>query len=213
MKMYILKALVLLFFVMMIYVNYYANAKPLGGISTGEISDRYLTLFTPSGFTFSIWGIIYILVGIFVFQVISTDTYFTPSTNVILYLFLISTILNGSWLFAWHYDKILSSTFIMVLFLIVLLMMVKQLEPSNIAYITFSVYAGWISVALIANISILITKYDISIFMNHQWFWFILILIVSLGILIAMFIKTKNIYYCMVYVWAYFGIAMKFIAK
>lgn len=212
MKMFIIKLFVLILYVGMIYMNYYANAKPLGGISTGEISDKYNTLFTPSGFTFSIWGIIYILVGIFVFQVVINNLYITPKIDIVIYLFMISTILNVSWLFSWHYDRILLSAIIMILFLIVLLTILNRIQPSNtLSYITFSIYSGWISVALIANISILITKYNISFFMNNQWFFFILILLVSLGIMISMFIKTSNYYYCGVYLWAYFGILMKFI--
>ncbi len=214
MKMVLLKVFMVVFFVSMIYINYYANTKPLGGISTGEISDRYNTLFTPAGFTFSIWGIIYILVGVFVVYNVFNPTYFEEGKQIVLYLFLLSTILNGSWLFAWHFDKILMSTIIMVVFLVVLLIILQNINPSEkIGYITFSVYAGWISVALIANVSILITKYDISVFMNYQVIWFIVIILVSIGILITMFIKTSNYIYGLVFLWAYFGIAMKFIQK
>ena len=36
-------------FVAMITVNALANALPINGLDTGEVSDRYPSLFTPSG--------------------------------------------------------------------------------------------------------------------------------------------------------------------
>lgn len=214
MKMILLKTSIVLFYFLMLYVNYLANAKPLGGITTGEISDKYNTLFTPSGFTFSIWGLIYLLLGIFIVSNLFDNRYASSDTNIVLYLFLISTVLNGSWLFAWHNDRILLSSIIMILFLITLLSILHFIPKEDVlGYTTFSIYSGWISVALIANISILITKYDISLFMNYQWVWFILILITSVGIMITMFLRTGNYIYGMVFLWAYFGIAMKFIEK
>ena len=57
------KALVAITYLTMIVTNYLANALPLNGRSTGDISDAYPSLFTPAGITFSIWGVIYLLLG------------------------------------------------------------------------------------------------------------------------------------------------------
>ena len=53
-------------FLLVIVVNGMANGVPLGGRTTGEISAAYPTLFTPAGFTFGIWGLIYTLLTCFV---------------------------------------------------------------------------------------------------------------------------------------------------
>lgn len=212
--MIILKITSIVFYLFMIYMNYLANAKPLGGISTGEISDKYPTLFTPAGFTFSIWGIIYLLVGGFVISSILINNYYETENTIVIYLFIVSTILNVLWLLCWHYDKIGLSVIVMIAFLIVLLTILQNILPTDqLGFITFSIYSGWISVALIANISILIVKYDISLFMNYQTFWFILILLISVGILVLMFIKKANYVYGLVFLWAYFGIFSKFLSK
>ena len=215
MKMIIVKILVVLSFISMIYINYLANSKPLNGISTGEISAKYNTLFTPSGFTFSIWGIIYILVLIFVINFVTIDKVSFASSNMTLIglLFIISCLINMSWLFTWHFDKILLSTIVMVSFLVVLLLILHYSANTGITYITFSVYAGWVSVALIANISILLLKYDISMFMNHEWFWFYSIIGISVVIGLYMVIFNKNYLYGAVFIWAYFGILMKYLNK
>jgi hypothetical protein len=61
-------------YVAMVATNFLANSLPINNRSTGEISDAYFNLFTPTGFTFSIWGLIYLLLaGYVVFQMIGKD--------------------------------------------------------------------------------------------------------------------------------------------
>jgi len=51
-------------------VNLLANVIPLNGVTTGAVADSYPNLFTPPGYVFAIWGVIYILLGVFmVYQV------------------------------------------------------------------------------------------------------------------------------------------------
>ena len=45
--------------VIVITVNALANILPIAGKTTGEISGKYASLFTPAGFTFGIWSLIY----------------------------------------------------------------------------------------------------------------------------------------------------------
>lgn len=211
--MILLKIIVLLLFIVMIYTNYLANSKPLGGISTGEISNKYDTLFTPSGFTFSIWGVIYLLVLAFVVVFLTAKEGAIPNMNLLGVLFITSCTLNILWLFSWHYDKIIASTILMILFLLTLLSILQFTSPIGITYIAFSIYTGWISVALIANISILLYKYNIGFFMNRQKTWLYIILVISLLIGGYMVVIEKNYYYGIVFVWAYYGIAMKYANK
>ncbi|MBK7809280.1 MAG: hypothetical protein IPJ51_23795 [Saprospiraceae bacterium] len=42
-------------------LNFLAVSLPLNNKTTGELSDAYPNYFVPAGFTFSIWGIIYLL--------------------------------------------------------------------------------------------------------------------------------------------------------
>lgn len=57
----------LVFFVGVIIVNVLAVTLPLGGNSTGEISDKYKTYMTPAGYAFSIWSLIYLLLAVSLF--------------------------------------------------------------------------------------------------------------------------------------------------
>lgn len=211
MKMILLKVGVVLSFLVMIYINYLANSKPLGGISTGDISNKYNTLFTPSGFTFSIWGVIYILILIFVFIFVTSNSTTLPNMELLGILFIISCLLNSVWLFSWHFDRIILSTIIMISFLVTLICILKFTSPEGITFATFSIYAGWISVALIANISILLYKYDIPIFTSNASVWFYIVITISLLLGSYMVLFEHNYYYGSVFVWAYIGIAMKYL--
>lgn len=209
----ILKIIVLISYIYMLTMNYLANAIPFGGNTTGDISGKYPTLFTPSGFTFSIWGLIYTLVSLFILLLFLNDTLILQDGyKKILILFTILNFLNGSWLFFWHNDYQVLSTIIIISMLVCLLIILPSLDKNYlITYLTFSIYAGWISIATIANISIVLYKSNIGLFMNNQSIWFYIILLVGIIIASATYIKTKNIPYVSVYIWAYFGILMKYI--
>jgi len=47
----------------MVVVNFLANGLPINNRSTGAIADAYPNKFAPAGLAFSIWGLIYLLLG------------------------------------------------------------------------------------------------------------------------------------------------------
>ena len=62
-----IKIITSLSYALMIVTNISANLIPINGVRTSEISDSYENLFTPAGFTFSIWGLIYFLLALHIF--------------------------------------------------------------------------------------------------------------------------------------------------
>ena len=114
-----IKYLNLLLFGGMIAMNYLANALPMNGKTTGQLSDSYPNLFVPAGITFSIWGIIYLLLAGY------CAVQFTGNNQAVLaitgWLFAISCILNAIWIVCWHYEKLPLSLFTMVALLITLI--------------------------------------------------------------------------------------------
>ncbi|NJK83656.1 MAG: hypothetical protein HC912_07395, partial [Saprospiraceae bacterium] len=154
-------------FLVTILVNYLASTLPLNQKTTGEISALYDNLFVPAGFTFSIWGIIYLLLaGYVVYQLV--DAFRIQESNTgkgftekISFWFIASSLANCLWLFAWHYEVLWLALLIMLLLLgtlIVIYIRLKQptdtasaIEP-YLVHLPFTVYAGWISVATIATL-------------------------------------------------------------
>lgn len=186
----------------------------MGGQTTGAVSDRYPNLFQPSGITFSIWGIIYLLLGMFV--VMQLFTLRKPLSDrqdamgYVLLFFALSSIFNMLWLFAWHHNKILLSTIVMVMLLATLLVATRYSQSlDTFTRASFSIYAGWISVVTIANITILLVPYGVPSF--SFWVVGLSVVIVIVGALIGGWftLYNQNIFYGGVFVWAYLGILMR----
>jgi tryptophan-rich sensory protein len=202
----------LILYIFMIVMNVLANSLPLGGINTGQVSFNYPNLFQPTGLTFSIWGVIYILLGVYL--VYQFQLFFSSGISLtdqkINFIFGLTSLINSVWLLFWHYDKIGLSTIAMV-FLLILLGLIVFMYPSlsQITRIAFSIYFGWISVALIANITIYLVKIGVPSFGSISILMTVLILIVGLVIGCFMILLKRNYVYGLVFVWAYFGITLR----
>jgi len=196
----------------MIFVNFLANSLPLNNQNTGEISSKYPSYFTPAGFTFSIWGIIYIFLGIFVIKMIFTSSsdLSEPFLITTMILFIATSVLNIAWLFCWHYDYIVLSTIVMAVFLVLLLISITIIPSESMMIKTaFSLYAGWLSIAFIANVTIMIIFLKIDFFLQKEVLWFIVITIIGLILVALVLFTSRNVVYGLVFMWAYFGIFMK----
>lgn len=213
----LLKVAAALTFVAMIFVNYLANALPIGGITTGEASDAFPNLFTPAGITFSIWGLIYLLLlGYTIYQFKTQKGKKARSFSTIRKLYIITSLSNIAWIFAWHYQVIWLSVLIMINLLVSLIKIANitneeqySLKETILVRIPFSIYFGWITVATIANITVLLVSINWDGFGIADNVWTIIILLVGAAIGITRMLKDSNIYYGLVLVWAYAGIWLK----
>jgi multisubunit Na+/H+ antiporter MnhG subunit len=110
-------------FIAVLIINYLANALPIGGLSTGALSDLYPNLFVLAGLIFAIWGLIYLMLGAFVvWQLV--DVYKKQSKGIVQKIgiwFLLSCLVNIAWIFAWQYQQVALSVGIIILFLAVLI--------------------------------------------------------------------------------------------
>jgi len=220
MKTKSLSLLNLFTFVLVLTVNAMANILPINGLTTGEVSDNYINLFTPAGFTFSIWGLIYTLLGIFVIYqlILSFKSKDAKVIKDIGYWFIISNILNSLWIFTWHNLLISINLTIMLLLLISLIMVYQKLDIGNseedrktklLIHVPFSIYLGWISVATIANFSAFFVSFNWDGFGLSETFWTVLVLAVAVILGIIFIFKNKDIFYPLVIIWAFIGILSK----
>lgn len=199
----------LLLFVFMIVMNYLANALPINGKTTGQLSDFYPNLFVPAGITFSIWGVIYLLIALF------CVVQFSPSNQVIVekigWLFVISSLLNGLWIVAWHYQKLPLSMLIMLGILVTLLLINVQLknQPVSITKAAFGIYLGWICIATIANVTALLVNYNWGGWGISEQTWTIVMITAGLLITSITLLRLNNPFVGLSVVWAFAGIAIK----
>jgi len=198
-------------YVFMIVMNTLATTLPLNGIPTGDISDKYDTLFAPIGFTFSIWGVIYLLLGIYtVGQLVRTNSVIDKITP----WFIASSLLNASWIVIWHFEVLWLALLIIIglLYTLIRINHVTTSErvdwPNTLAVrLPFAVYFGWVTVATVANVSAMLVQWG---WQGEQLWgptgWTVAVLIVAAAIGTTVALINASPAYALVLVWAYWGI-------
>lgn len=205
-----------------IFFNFLAVSLPLNGRSTGELSALYPNLFVPAGFTFSIWGIIYLMLTLWVlyqlWYTLKKRTVKLLGQRLIGLWFAVSSLLNIAWIFAWHYEYPLLSLLIMLGLLFSLVQIYVNLgiglrETSHrerfFMHLPFSIYLGWISVAIIANATAVLVNYEFSGLGLPPEFY-AAILLLAAGMLGLFFLNYNvDVFYALVICWASYGIFYK----
>ncbi|MBU3749210.1 MAG: tryptophan-rich sensory protein [Mycobacterium sp.] len=217
-----IKILVVATYLVMIAANGAANGLPLNGRSTGDVSDAYPNLFTPAGITFSIWGVIYLLLGAHVLYQLGLfrdrpDTAAdTALLNRVGVLFALSSLTNTAWIFAWHYDLIPLSAVLLITILVLLGLIVTIVRRANptgrqrwFIGIPFSVYFGWSTVAVVANISVLLVYWRWDGFGIADSTWAVAIILVAMVIGTVTMLRNRDVAYGLVLVWAFAGILLR----
>ena len=152
-----------------IAINALANALPLNGKTTGELSDQYPVLFTPAGYVFAVWGLIYLgLIAFAIYQALPRERD-NPRLAAIRVPFLLSSVANIAWLFLWHYEYVTATEPMMLALLASLIVIYARLGIGRVevsrgerwaVHAPFSLYLGWITIATIANTAI--TLYNLG---------------------------------------------------
>lgn len=224
-KGFIIKVVVAVTYLAMVIVNALANIIPINGITTGAISDSYPDLFAPAPITFSIWGLIYILLAgytLYQFGLFQDDRGAAREElfQRVGILFAVSSLANFLWIFAWHYNAIWLSLLFMIVILVCLIMIANRLSAEEFSArekifirLPFSIYFGWITVATIANVTTFLVSigWGGSLGASDQ-FWMIIVLLVGTAIGIARMRQDRDIAYGLVILWAYAGILNKHIS-
>ena len=217
----LLNFFVVVTFVIMVTVNALSALLPINGLTPGEVSDSYPNLFAPAGITFSIWGLIYLLLaahtlyqlGLFRGKDKKVNNELLRKTAIV---FSASSLVNAAWIFSWHYRIIPLSMVLMVFLLICLIEIFTDINAQSLSLrekilirLPFSVYFGWITVATIANATTLLVSLGWNGFGLTEASWAIVILAVGALIGTATLLRFKSIAYGLVLVWAYAGIFIK----
>jgi len=209
--------------IVMLAVNALASTTSLiGGTQTAAVSDATPTLFTPAGYVFSIWSLIYI--GLIAFAVFQARN--TPAAEVVRYKigywFAANALFNVLWLFLWGAGWFWPSVIVMLGLLGTLIIIYQSLgigqdlaggpDDSKLATwavrVPFSIYTGWISVATIANISAAVVNSGWQGGAPVQRFWTVVVLLAGTALgLLATWLR-RDVAYALVVVWAFIGIAV-----
>lgn len=213
-----LKVIVSILYIAVIFVNSAISLKPFGVKSIKEISDSYPNLLTPASFTFAIWGVIYLLLLVFViYQLHLFGKNRHRNEKEILHqariVFIVTGLLNIAWITAWVSDYMALSVMIIWGIQITLRIFGKQLTKEYLAErekllirLPFSLYYGWITLAAILNIVILLVSIGWNIFDFSASAWIIILMIIITLVGTYRMLRNKDIAYGLALLWGYFGI-------
>jgi benzodiazapine receptor len=205
-------------FIITLAINGLAGTTVLNGRTTAQVSDLYSNPFTPAGYVFAIWGIIYTLLLVFVIYQVLPKQKEKAFQRQIGALFILSSVFNIIWLFLWQYDYITLSVAVMFALLATLITIYLRLGiGKTTAPITekltvqlpFSVYLGWITVASIANVAAALVSVGWSGFGLSAETWAIVAMSIGLIVTLIVIAFRRDIAYSLVIVWALAGIAIK----
>src|SRR5512135_3159988 len=198
----------IVFFALTVVVNGLAGGTTLiGGQLTAAVSDANPTLITPAGYVFSIWGIIYILLGVFVVYEALPSQQGKEYQSKIGWLFVLSSLINIGWLFLWQFEYLSLSVLLMFLLLVTLVLIYLRLGIGKstvplrerlAVQLPFSVYLGWITVASITNVAATLVSIGWDGFGISSETWAILVVAVALIITMLMLITRKDLAYSFV---------------
>ena len=204
--------------ILVLSVNGLANALPLNGKTTGQISDQFPVYFVPAGYVFSIWGLIYLgLIAFAVYQALPAQRD-NPRLRGIDHLFLLSCAANAAWIVLWHYELFAFTLLAMGTLLLSLIAIYVRLgigrartSPAErwLAAVPFSVYLGWVTVASIANVTTVLYWAGWSGWGIDPQAWAVLMMVAGVVITTAVCLSRADLAYPLVIVWAYVGIAVK----
>ena len=201
--------------ILVITVNALANILRFGGQTTGEVSDKYYSLFTPAGFTFAIWSLIYLLLAVFVvYQSLPAQRGDERLARIGPW-FKAGCAANVLWMFTWHLEWIGVTLLLMVVLLVTLIQIYRVLDIVDVSapagqrwlvQLPFSVYLGWISVATIANASAMQSALGWNYAILEEVSWTLLKLAIAGSLAAIVTLRRHDVAYGLVIGWAAFGI-------
>lgn len=193
---------------MMIAVNYNM------GFNVGNIANEKTALIQPANYAFSIWGLIYLLLFIWIMR-----GFFVKDEKVSVYedlrlLIPVNFLLNSAWIIAFTQQKFLLSTVIIILLLLSLFIIYKTIKQNpdkgSFDLIPFSIYLGWVSVATIVNIFTYFVRTDMTTFLGiDELGWTIIALIFGCMLAVSFSLFNEDILYPLVFIWSYVAIFSK----
>ena len=207
-------------YLVMIILNALANILPINNQTTGGVSDKYANLFAPAGITFAIWGLIYLMLGLFILYQTGLFTKETDAHEPVVlkvgWLFALSSVANALWILFWHHDLILVSLLFMLIILVSLLFITQRLSGEKpdwrqkwLCNHAFSVYLGWISVATIANATTLFVSLGWNGFGIPEWVWTLLLMVIASVLACVRLFRQADRPFSLVVAWALTGIVIK----
>lgn len=164
------------------------------GMATGDVADSYGNLFTPAGWAFAIWGAIYALMAVYIIASLFKESSADKTGNWV----WVSCLANIAWMVSWHYKLITLSMVFMLILLGSLIIIEKNIGNKTSWYTAgFSLYTGWISVATLANLTVMFVSLGMDGYGAAAKVWTAAALLIGAGaVCLVTVLKDDAVYGC-----------------
>lgn len=192
-------------YVLMIFLNYWSATD------VGSVANQEQSIIQPAGFAFSIWGLIYILLFIWIVRLFFVKKWKGSIVERITFWPIVNFALNGLWILTFTQEWLFISTLIIIGLLISLVVIYRRITEENGKHLfdrlPFSIYFSWVTVATIVNIFTWFIGMGVTDFLGlSELAWSNILLIVATGIMIYVSLKHKDWLYPLIFVWSYIAI-------
>lgn len=186
---------------LLILWNYLANASVVYPLTIGDISRSVETLFTPAGYAFAIWGIIYLGIAVHVIR-----QWFRPGLSREAWrLILVQSLLNGLWIHAFLSRWFFISFLLLLALSVVLVVLLKRLNPDSAWRQVWGLYGGWALAATFVNAAIVLNQWGLDTNLNS---WYVVVCLLAAFGGGAISARLKSFSYAMAVAWALIAIAI-----
>jgi translocator protein len=192
--------------------NWMASTGILGGISTGDVSDKYPSLITPIGLAFTIWGLIYL--GLTLFTIVQLKASNIETLKPVRLLYLGTCVANSLWLYLWSLEMMVACLVVIVALLALLaainirLHRIDSKEIYWFATAPFGIYFGWVTAATILNATIALISLGVTFGDRNDSLIGALLMVVAGIIAVAVRFAMKNYFFPLAITWAALMIAI-----
>jgi tryptophan-rich sensory protein len=196
-----------------VVVDVAANIVPFNGSTTGEIANKLPVLFTPASYVLIIWPALYVLLAFWLygyFRSIGNNT--KPLRNRRAFLFILSCLLNITWIVLWHYEFFIWTIIILASLLTTLLTLYFTYpKKENLFFerIPIAFYLGWIFIAFIVDVSYVLTLHEWKGWGLSDPLWTVIYLTVATAIALHFIYHHLDFVLNLVFMWAFIGITVK----
>ena len=191
--------------------NVIIEAGQVGGNTSATVAYGVFTWFTPAGYVFSIWSLIYVaLIGWLVAYTREAPLRAKRFTPVSV-LFIGSCVLNVLWLALWHFELVAVSFIVILaewLVLAALYLNVRRTMKTASGRVPVSIYTAWVTVATLANMAILVTR---ALDGGIPFFNGLFTILLTAGVLAFGYVMRKaydDMAFQLVFLWALIGVGV-----
>lgn len=196
----------------MLVFNWMASTGILGGLTTGDVSDKYPSLITPIGLAFTIWGLIYL--GLTLFTIVQLKASNIETLKPVRLLYLGTCVANSLWLYLWSLEMMVACLVVIVALLALLaainirLHRIDSKEIYWFATAPFGIYFGWVTAATILNATIALISVGVTFGDRNDSLIGALLMVVAGIIAVAVRFAMKNYFFPLAITWAALMIAI-----